>query len=633
MVLRYWGKVGVLAEDFAPLVAPREAGIRTEVLVEAVEAYGWTALPMLGSPGDIASHVAHGRPVIALIRTGADAYHYVVVVGWANGWVILHDPNTRPFRVMRQGEFAALWSGSGDWALLVLPPHRTELEGASDATSAAPPLRAALDVCDVMVDEGIRLAQQGDTAEAELEFRAAQSLRPTSAAPLRERAGLRFRAEDWVGAGRLAERALALDPDDSHAWRLLAGSRYLAGDVEGALQAWNHVSEPRTDLTRIDGLTRIRFSAVAGQLDLSPGRLLTPRAFRQARRRLAELPAQMESRLGWRPVPGGMAQVNVTLLERPPLFGGPWDVGSMGIKALAGREITLDVASPTGNGELWTGGWSWWTDRPRVSLTLAVPAPGGWPGIWRLGGFWERQTYASHAFSGSESATHASPRREERRRTALSFSDWPGPDLRIEIGAALDEWKDRGSHLSLGGGAETRWARDRLALGVQVERWISLKSKAPFGAGGLSIAWSADGLDRCDAWQGGLGVSSTTWDAPLALWSGAGTGYGRAALLRAHPLLNGGVIQGRAFGRTLVHGTVEKQMWPWTFGPLRLGWALFVDGARPWGTGGNGRTPWQLDVGTGIRLRGLGMKGRIRIDAARGLVDGESAVSIGWQIP
>jgi hypothetical protein len=98
-------------------------------------------------------------------------------------------------------------------------------------------------------------------------------------------------------------------------------------------------------------------------------------------------------------------------------------------------------------------------------------------------------------------------------------------------------------------------------------------------------------------------------------------------------LLNGGVVQGRVFGRTLVHGTIERQAWPWTLGHLRLGWALFVDVAKPWDTGRAGRVPWQVDGGTGLRLRGLGMKGQLRIDAARGFDDGSSAVSLGWQIP
>jgi hypothetical protein len=631
MVLRYWGKSGVLAEDFAALVEPGQAGIRTGALVKAVEACGWTALPLSGTPAEVENQLAQGRPIVALIRTGSGLYHYVVLVAWANGRVIVHDPNVGPFRVIREGEFETAWSGGQRWALLILPPRDTKEQSAPEPATTAPS-PAAPDGCGALVEAGILLAQQGDTAEAEVKFLAAESLCPTSAAPIRERAGLRFRAEDWAGAGRLAEQAIALDPDDAHTWRLLAGSHFLAGDLEGALRAWNHLSEPRTDLTRIDGLTRTRFSAVAGQIHLPPGRLLTPHDFRRARRRLGEVPAQSEFRLSLNPLPEGNIQVNATVLERPLVFEGPWDVAGVGIRALTGREIKLDLASPTGNGELWSVGWRWWKNRPRVSLALTVPAAGGRPGIWRLDGFWERQTYAGRDPSVSSGTTPAEVIEEERRCTALSFSDWLGPDLHVKVGAALDEWAGRGAHLSLDGSVETRWARDRLALGVEAARWMSLENGAPFGTGGLSVKWCSTGLERCDAWQGLLGISGSTSEAPLALWSGAGTGNGRAPLLRAHPLLNGGVVQGRVFGRTLVHGTIERQSWPWELGPLRLGWALFIDGAKPWDTGRTGRVPWQVDGGTGLRLRSLGLKGQLRIDAARGFEDGNSAVSLAWQI-
>lgn len=633
MVLRYWGMTGVLAEDFATLVETGQAGIRTGALVKAAEAHGWTALPLPGTSAEVRNQLARGRPVIALIRSGSDSYHYVVLVAWVNGWVIIHDPNVGPFRALREGEFGAAWSGSGGWALLVLPPRETGEPEAADPEAVAPPLPAAPAGCGAMVEAGILLARQGDTAQAELEFLAAQSLCPASAAPLRERAGLRFHAGDWSGASRLAERALALDPGDVHAWRLLAGSRFLAGDVDGALRAWNHLSEPRTDLTRIDGLKRIRYSAVAGQIDLPPGRLLTPHAFRRARRRLAELPAQSEFRLSLEPLPDGNAQVNVTLLERPLVFEGTWEFVRTGLRAVLEREVTFDVASPTGNGELWSAGWRWWGERPRVSLALAVPAAGGRPGIWRVEGFWERQAYAPRVFADADDTTRAGVNREERRRAALTFSDWVGPDLRLGVGAALDEWADRGAHFSLEGSVETRWARDRLALGAEAATWMSLENGAPFGSGGMLLKWCSSGLESCDAWQGRLGMSSATSESPLALWSGAGTGYGRAPLIRAHPLLHGGVIQGRVFGRTLVYGTIERQAWPWTLGPLQLGWVLFVDVARPWDTGRTGQVPGQVDGGAGLRLKALGMKGQLRIDGAHGVVDGNSAVSIGWQIP
>jgi len=92
-------------------------------------------------------------------------------------------------------------------------------------------------------------------------------------------------------------------------------------------------------------------------------------------------------------------------------------------------------------------------------------------------------------------------------------------------------------------------------------------------------------------------------------------------------------MEGRAFGRSLAYGTIERQAWPWKLGPLQIGWAVFVDGAKPWDTGRARGTPWQVDGGTGLRLRGLGTAGQLRIDAAHGFEDGNSAISAGWQIP
>jgi hypothetical protein len=98
-------------------------------------------------------------------------------------------------------------------------------------------------------------------------------------------------------------------------------------------------------------------------------------------------------------------------------------------------------------------------------------------------------------------------------------------------------------------------------------------------------------------------------------------------------LLDGGIVQGRVFGRTLAHATIERQAWPWRQGPLQFGWAFFIDSAKPWDTGRAGRIPWQVDGGTGLRMRSLGMKGQLRIDVARGFTDGNLAGSIAWQNP
>jgi hypothetical protein len=628
MVMRFWGEPAVLAEDFANRIEPTGSGIRTDELVSAGRDRGWRAFPSAGTPSDARGHLARGRPIIVLLGAGSRSSHYVVVVGWGGGWVTVHDPALGPLRTIREAAFDRAWARSGRWCLVLLPPLPRanpidEPPAVADSSS-----RTALEGCEAIIKEGVRRARSGDPAGAEQRFLAARAMCPASASAARELAGLRFSAGEWRDATRLAERALALDPGDSLASRLLAASRFLDGDVEGALRAWNRLSEPHADLTRIDGLVRTRYSAVADQIDLPPGRLLTPHAFLRARRRLEEMPIHSGSRLSLRPHAGGSAQLNVAVLERPLLFAGPWDAGRAGVRALVEREVAVNLASPTGNGELWTAAWRWWHARPRASLALAVPAAGGRPGLWRVEGFRERQSYAAEAPLGDAGSLGVVI--EERRRAALSFADWVASNLRLEYGLALDRWTARGSHLSLEGKIETRSVDDHLTLGVELAGWKSLDGGAPFAAGGVLAGWRSEDLGR-GSWRARAGMSSATSRAPLALWPGAGTGPGRAPLLRAHPLLDGGVLNGRVFGRTLVHGGLERRGWAWSVKPLRLGWALFVDGARPWGRLGPTPVPWQVDGGAGIRIAGMGTGGQFRIDLARGIEDRSVALSVGWE--
>jgi hypothetical protein len=114
------------------------------------------------------------------------------------------------------------------------------------------------------------------------------------------------------------------------------------------------------------------------------------------------------------------------------------------------------------------------------------------------------------------------------------------------------------------------------------------------------------------------------------VWPGADTGHARDALLRAHPLLDDGIVTGSAFGRRLVFGTIEAQRWTrLRRTPARWAPALFIDVARA--TRGLDSTDARLhvDAGAGLRIAVPGIA-VMRIDLARGVRDGGFVLSAGW---
>lgn len=595
MVLRWWGEPLVLAEDFASLVEPGREGIPSGVLADAARDRGWSAHALLMPATAARDHLTAGRPLIVLVLNRAGTLHYVVLLGWADGEVCYHDPEAGPFRTRPEAAFAAAWAGSGNWALLVTPTSSPEPgpESAPEPASAT-----GAPVSPWLVD-----------------------------------ASARFRAGDWAGAAELAERALAAGPADADAWRLLAGSRFLDGQVGPALHAWNHLGEPRLDLLRIDGLKRLRHAQVAAQVDLPAGRLLTPGLFRRAQRRLAEMPTVQSFRMELRPRAGGVAQVDVTLLERPLVDAGLGGAVQAMARAAISREAVVDLAGASGNGELLTATWRWWAHRPRLSLAVAVAAPAGRPGLWRLTGSRETESHATGmaGTEGPEAGTTVVG--EDRRRLSLSRADWVTADLRLDVAAAMDSWNDRGAHLALSAGLRSRGASERLTLGAEAAGWRALSRAGSFATLNLRAAWDPATPAAGSSWLARFGLQGATRGAPRALWPGAGTGDAREPLLRAHPLLTDGVIDGDVFGLRLAHLTIERRSWPWRTGPLRCGWALFLDAAAAGGTGRLAKDSRQLDVGVGLRWRLPGARGSWRLDLAHGVFDRSRAVSAAWQAP
>ena len=635
MVLRYWGERQVVPEDFAALVDRSASGIRTDVLTSDVKRRGWQALPFNAGPSPSSTwmreQIDRGRPVIALIEVRPNRYHYVVVVAWTSDRVIVHDPARAPFRLLSRAEFDRAWTAAGDWALLLLPPERRPLERSAASASRAMDVPSRADACGDLVREMVGLARTGDIAGAEAGFTAALRLCPRHAAVWRELAGVRFLQSRWAEAGTLAEHAALLDSSDEQGWDLLATSRFLNDEPDAALEAWNRISRPSVDLVRVEGVRRTRHPVVAALVNLPARTLLTAERHRRAERRLRELPSAAVTRVRYRPLEGGLVEVEALVVERPTLPRGVVPIVAAAGRAFLQRELRLEVASPTGSGELWTAEWRWWEARPRLAIALAVPAPSRLPGVVKIEGAWERQSYATPI--GGERPGEVAIQSDDRRRAALSLADWATSNLRWEIGVALDRWADD-SHVSIDAALDVRRAGDRLSLGVDTAAWMPTGSGRRLARGRVLAAWRSTPDDGRRSWLASANITATSAAAPFDLWPGAGTGHARTSLLRAHPLLDRGVVSGEMFGRWLSQGTLEYQhpLLTSSTGAIRI--AGFVDTARAWQRiGTRGSSPLHTDVGAGVRVVLPGSGGTMRVDVARGLRDGRVVLSTDWQAP
>ncbi|CAN5869449.1 hypothetical protein BH24ACI5_BH24ACI5_21070 [soil metagenome] len=611
MVMRYWGATGIYAESFAPLVDKAAGGIRGEVLLGDLRSRGWDARSFRGDAGAVQARLMDRQPLIALIEDRPGAFHFVVIVAWVNGRVIYHDPARAPYRVVSETAFGSAWGVSGFWTMLALPPaDGLSPPAPGDDTKAR---GEAATPCDGLVAEGVRAAERGDKPVALEMFASAGDLCPGSSAPLREAAGVYALDHKWDDARRLAQSAVARNPRDEHAWRILATSAYVGGDPAAALEAWNAIGEPLIDLVTVQGLDRTRHAVATALLDLRPGEPLTTGGLAAASRRLASLPSADAARVNYRPIGSGRANVEATVVERPRFPTTRSALMTAGLGLVTDREVALSAASLTGGGDRVTGTWRWWEARPRVELAYQAPSR---TGVWRADVFTEEQSY------GEQNAAVV----ESRQGGSVTLSNWTPTLLRWELGGGIDRWRNSDRTASLTTAFEQRLGGD--AVSVEASAAVLAGAFRAWTAG-VGAVWRSRSRHESAVLVSTAGVNVTSADAPLALWPGAGTGHGRGPLLRAHPLLDEGRITGDVFGRRLYHASLEGRRWlrP-VLTVVRVAPAVFVDAARA----DRRREPgaaWQFDAGAGLRVA-LPGSGVLRIDVGKGLRDGATAFSVGW---
>src|SRR2546427_571288 len=487
MVLRYWGDAHAGVQQFDALVDRRAGGIATTTLVAAVEQRQWRTYRTAASVDAIRDELRARRPVIVLLQDRPHRYHYVVVIGAGADRFVVHDPAWGPSRRLAAPELMRRWQAAKFWSLVILPPANgvpttSQVRLKPDPTDARDLKPDPPDACDRRLDAAIDDVRQRGVAEADAIFNAVRSQCPDSAGPLRELAGVRFAERQWHEAVALAEQALARGPRDEYAWDVLASSRFMQDDVAGALRAWNQIGKPRVDTVQIEGLSRAPYALVADALALPAGGLLSEEIFRRAERRLSELPGYVDTRLGYRPQRDGFAAVNVVMVERPARPRGPVEWAAAGARTAIDREVSVVVPGMTGQGEQWEASWRWWTDRPRVALSFATPHRGVPPGVWRVDGSWEAQSYG---FGMASSGLAPRPLVERRAHGGIAASDWLTADVRYSLNAAIDSWNGVRRTASIGGSLERRFASDRVSAAGDAATWMPLGSGFSFRSAGL----------------------------------------------------------------------------------------------------------------------------------------------------
>jgi predicted double-glycine peptidase len=640
MVLRYWGDTHADAQAFARLVDRRAGGIVDEALVAAVRQDGWRVERADSSIDGLRARLDAREPVIVLIPDRGTRYHYVVVVGTTDDAVVVHDPAWGPSRSISTAKFERQWKAAGFWSMVILP-------GANASTSAAaadaPVVRDAPHVsagqraegpgqraseCDARLDRAMTAIRASGLDSADAALDEVRRACPNDARPVAELGGVRFAQHRWTDAVALAREALTLDAHEAYALDVLGSSLFMQDDQLGALRAWNQIGKPRVNAVRIDGLHHTRYETIADALDIQPNTLLTAEAFERARRRLGQLPDRTSARLTVRPESDSFATVDVVIVELSTFPHGTIDWTSIGVHAAVDREVGIGVPGFTGQGDVWSASWRWWSNRPAVGIAYTTPHFGVLPGVWRVDGSWQ-----SDAFALPNPPGGAAPiTRESRGHGGLTMSDWLSGSVRYSLTTGFDSWSDITKAFTLGASIERRLSDDRIALVADAGRWISVDGGPSFSSASARARWLSSNQTHGWMFRGEAGAGRVSDDAPLGLWPGAGDGHAREALLRAHPLLDDGVIDltgSSVFGRSLVGASVDSVRWLPKVPVVGLGLAGFLDVAHAWRQATAVETPTEYDVGVGVRMKIPGVSGLLRVDVAHGLRDGANALTFG----
>ncbi|HLD36959.1 MAG TPA: C39 family peptidase [Planctomycetota bacterium] len=104
----------------------KDAGIPASALKEYLTAKGFDVFIFSGeidnSPNGLYTHIDKGRPLIAMVASGKDTRHYLLVIGYdkPNKKLVLQDP-VRGALLLPDWQFNSLWERCKKFTLLAVP--------------------------------------------------------------------------------------------------------------------------------------------------------------------------------------------------------------------------------------------------------------------------------------------------------------------------------------------------------------------------------------------------------------------------------------------------------------------------------------------------------------------------------
>lgn len=93
----------------------KEFGMTAPVFIrDCLVSYGFSASLKKGDLRHLKKIISSGNPAISLVRSGEWNWHYIVVVGYGDGFIYFANPTNGEVEGLSESEFMSAWNWSSD---------------------------------------------------------------------------------------------------------------------------------------------------------------------------------------------------------------------------------------------------------------------------------------------------------------------------------------------------------------------------------------------------------------------------------------------------------------------------------------------------------------------------------------